>query len=780
MFRLGRIMRWSVVPGRAASRLRAARRRRYSDELGSHGSTLSPEGRLSGGGAPMATGHVLDVASARPRPARRRRAIVCLAAVALSAVTVAPVGPVAAKDRAGGSPVVEPAVHSDVSAPLSGMTPAPIVDVKERKEKKKFALPLGAAGGEDSAVQGSPGAEAAPATTTSFDGIGKGLGTYAPRWAPPDTNGAVGPDHYFEIVNADIAVFSKSGALLYGPVPTNTLWSGFGGSCQVRDDGDGVVEYDRLAGRWVITQFTNDNTNTECVAVSTTGDPLGSYARYSFTYPAFPDYPKLAVWPDAYYITFNLFGPNGFAGGMVCAYDRASMLAGQPATQQCFNLGTSYGGLLAADVDGATPPPAGSREFVLNYGSNRLNAWKFHVDWAAPANTTLTGPTAIGVASFSAACGGGGCIPQPATSQKLDSLADRLMSRLAYRNFGDHESLVVNHSVGTGFLNQGPSGVRWYELRNPGGALSVYQQGTYVPDSTYRWMGSIAMDQASNIGLGYSASSGSVRPSLRYTGHLVSDPLGVMGQGEGILQAGTGSQLPNLGRWGDYSSMTIDPADDCTFWYAGEYLKADGTFNWSTRIGSFRFPSCGAPAATAPGAPTGATATAGNGQATVSFSPPASDGGSPITSYTVTSTPGGVTASGGSSPITVSGLTNGTTYTFTVHATNAVGSGPESTPSNGVTPSGTPPPTITTTTLPQGRLSTPYSATLHASGGVQPYTWRIAAGALPPGLSLNSSTGTISGTPTKVANFSFTVGVSDSQTPAQTASRALTLKVAKK
>jgi hypothetical protein len=387
-------------------------------------------------------------------------------------------------------------------------------------------------------------------------------------------------------------------------------------------------------------------------------------------------------------------------------------------------------------------------------------------------------------------------------------------------------------------------------------------------------MGSIAMDQAGNIGLGYSASSSSVRPSLRYTGHLVSDPLGVMGQGEGILQAGTGSQLPNLGRWGDYSSMTIDPADDCTFWYAGEYLKADGTFNWSTRIGSFRFPNCGTPAATAPGAPTAvtatagdgqatvtfspptsdggsaiasytvtstpgnltasgpsspitvtgltngtaytftvhatngvgsgpesspsnsvtptssvltapgaptaATATAGNGQASVSFNPPASDGGSPISSYTVTSNPDGQTASGPSSPLTVTGLTNGTTYTFTVHATNAVGSGPESTPSNGVTPTGTPPPTITTTSLPQARVNTPYSATLQASGGVQPYTWRIAAGALPPGLSLNTSTGTISGTPTKVANFSFTIELTDSQTPAQTASRALTLKVAKK
>lgn len=729
----------------------------------------------------MAIGRLSGMIAPAHRPGRRSARSPIVIATILAALAVAPLPAVMAKEHPDGSQlIVGPAAHADVSAPLSSMTAAPVVDAKEKKEKKKYDLPaVAASGASDPAVQSVPGAEAAPSTATSFDGIGKGLLTYSPRWAPPDTNGAVGPDHYFEVVNADLAIFSKSGALLYGPVGTNTLWAGFGGSCELRDDGDAVVEYDRLAGRWVVTQFTNDNTNTECVAVSTTGDPMGTYARYSFTYAAFPDYPKLAVWPDAYYITFNMFGANGFAGGMVCAYDRASMLASQPATQQCFNLGTSYGGLLPADVDGSTAPQAGSREYVLNYGSNRLNLWKFHVDWANSSNTTLSGPTAIGVAAFSPACGGA-CVPQPATTQRLDSLSDRLMTRLAYRNFGDHESLVVNHSVATGFLNQGPSAVRWYELRDPGGTPTVYQQGTYAPDSTYRWMGSVAMDQAGNIGLGYSASSSSVRPSLRYTGHLTTDPLGVMGQGEGILQAGTGSQLPSLGRWGDYSSMTIDPSDDCTFWYAGEYLKTDGTWNWSTRIGSFRFANCGAPVATAPGAPTAATATAGNGQATVSFSPPASNGGSPITSYTVTSTPEALTVSGVGSPIAVTGLTNGTAYTFTVHATNAVGSGPESAPSNSVTPTAVTPVTITTTNLPAGRVNTPYSATLQASGGALPYAWRIASGGLPPGLALDPSSGRISGTPTKVANSSFTVAVSDSSSPSQTATKALTIKISKR
>jgi hypothetical protein len=729
----------------------------------------------------MATGYLLSAFS--PASHRRRRGLrplIALATAALVGAAIAPPALVAAKDHGPGTPqlLVSAAVKWDVSPPLSSMAAAPVIDAKVKKEHKKNDIPLAPSGNApDTVIQATPGTAAAPATTASFDGIGVGLRSYAPGWAPPDTEGAVGPTQYFEIVNTDIAIFSKAGALLYGPVPTNTLWSLFGGSCQNSNSGDGIVEYDRLAGRWVVTQFANDGSNTECVAVSTTGDPTGTYARYAFTYPAFPDYPKLSVWPDAYYITFNLFNSSGFAGGMVCAYNRASMLAGLSATQQCYNVGTGYGGLLPSDLDGSARPPAGSPDFILNYGSSRLNLWKFHVDWATPANSTLSGPTAIAVASFSAACGGGTCIPQPGTSQKLDSLADRLMSRLAYRNFGDHESLVVNHSVGTGFLNLGPAGVRWYELRDPNGTPTVYQQGTYAPDSTYRWMGSIAMDQVGNIALGYSASSSSVRPSVRYTGHLVSDPLGVMGQGEGILQAGSGSQLPSLSRWGDYSSMTVDPTDDCTFWYVGEYLKTNGTWNWSTRIGSFRFSTCGS-AATVPGAPTNVIATAGNAQATVSFSPPASDGGSPITSYTVTSTSGNLTATGGSSPITLTGLTNGTPYTFTVHATNVVGPGTESSASNSVTP--TAPLTITTTLLPAGRLNRSYSATIKATGGALPYAWTIASGTLPPGLILGASTGTMSGTPTRTGTYSFTVSVSDSSTPRQTASRAFSITISKK
>ena len=401
-------------------------------------------------------------------------------------------------------------------------------------------------------------------------------------------------------MNESFAVFNKStGAITAGfPKAGDTLWAGFGGGCEANNDGDPIVQYDKAANRWIMTQFSvTTKPYLQCVAVSTTSDATGTYNRYAFSYGAtlFSDYPKLAVWPDAYYISFNIFN-NGttFAGSKVCAYDRSSILTGAVPTQQCFQLSTSYGGLLPSDLDGVTAPPAGSPNFFLNFGLNSLNLWKFHVNWTTPGSSTLTGPTIIPVAAFTAACGGGGtCIPQPGTSQALDSLADRLMYRLAYRRFADgHEALVVNHSVKvSGTKRSQLTGIRWYELRTPNGTPSIFQQGTFSPDSTNRWMGSIAMDKVGNIALGYSASSGSVFPSIRYTGRLTGDPLNAM-QAETTILTGLGSQLANLSRWGDYSAMTVDPVDDCTFWYTTEYLKASGTFNWSTRIASFKFPGC--------------------------------------------------------------------------------------------------------------------------------------------------------------------------------------------
>jgi len=496
---------------------------------------------------------------------------------------------------------VSHAVHSDVSPPLRSLQAAQSPGAEQHREKPLRPIPQNqlVTNGPDGAVQETPGMYVGTTNGLNFPGVGKGDYGFAPNAAPPDTNGAVGATQYVQWVNESFAVFNKStGALVYGPVAGNTLWAGFGGGCQTNNDGDPIVQYDKLANRWIMTQFSVSTTPyLQCVAVSTTSDATGSYSRYAFNYgnTQFPDYPKLGVWPDGYYISYNIFN-NGttFAGSKVCAFDRTSMLAGAAATQQCFQLSTSYGGLLPSDLDGTTAPPAGSPNFFLNFGTNSLNLWKFHVDWTNSANTTLTGPQKIAVATFTPACGGGGtCIPQPGTRQQLDSLADRLMYRLAYRNRGGVESLVINHSVsvGTNKRNQVTS-VRWYELRSPSGTPAVYQQGTLgSSDGTHRWMGSIAMDKVGNIALGYSASSSSVYPSVRYTGRLITDALNTM-EAEGSIQAGVGSQLPNLSRWGDYSGMTIDPVDDCTFWYTNEYLKSSGTFNWSTKIASFRFPSC--------------------------------------------------------------------------------------------------------------------------------------------------------------------------------------------
>ncbi len=442
-----------------------------------------------------------------------------------------------------------------------------------------------------------------PAVGTSaglnFAGVGNGDYGFVPNAAPPDTNGAIGATQYVQWVNESFAVFDKTnGAILTGfPKAGNSIWAGFAGACATNNDGDPIVQYDKIANRWVLTQFSVTTTPyLQCVAVSTTSDATGSYNRYAFSYGSgFNDYPKMGVWPDGYYITYNIF-TNGttFAGSKLCAFDRTAMLAGAPATQQCFQLSTSFGGVLPSDLDGATLPPAGSPNFMLNFGTNSLNEWKFHADFATPANATLTGPFNIPVAAFTAACGGGTCIPQAGTTNKLDSLADRLMYRLAYRNRAGVESLVVNHSVKAGGSKRAEvDGVRWYELRSPNGAsgASVFQQGTYAPDSTSRWMGSIAMDKTGNIAIGYSASSGSVAPSIRYTGRLISDALGTM-QAETTILAGGGSQTGNLHRWGDYSAMTVDPVDDCTFWFTTQYLKSSGSFNWSTRIASFKFPSC--------------------------------------------------------------------------------------------------------------------------------------------------------------------------------------------
>jgi hypothetical protein len=448
-----------------------------------------------------------------------------------------------------------------------------------------------------------------PGASLNFDGLGNGQLGFTVSSAPPDTNGAVGATQYVEIVNSSFAVFNKAnGAIVAGPTTTNTLWSGFGGGCQTNDDGDGIVLYDKLAGRWVISQFSVSTTPyLQCVAVSTTSDATGTYNRYSFQYSNFDDYPKMGVWPDGYYTTFNMFNGNTFVGADSCAYNRTAMLAGSAAQQVCFQQGSGVGGLLPADMDGTTAPPAGSPNYQIYYGTNSLQMYKFHVDFVTTANSTYTGPTNIPVAAFSPLCGGGTCVVQPSGGNQLDSLADRLMFRLAYRNLGNHESLVTSHSVVAG----SSGGIRWYEIQNPSGTPVVAQQSTFAPDSNYRWMSSVAMDQAGDIAVGYSVSSSSVDPSVRFAARLATDPVSTLGAevsavAGGGVQNGSTSNGP-LTRWGDYSAMTVDPVDDCTFWYTQEYMKTTGSFNWNTRIASFKFPSCGASGPTASLNPTSLT-----------------------------------------------------------------------------------------------------------------------------------------------------------------------------
>lgn len=501
-----------------------------------------------------------------------------------------------------GPEVTGEAAHA-VSPRVADMGTVSAPGLEQKREKPLRLLPP-AIGQEqpDPVVQQSVGPYVSTTTPIGYAGVGAGDYGFAPNAAPPDPNLAVGATQIVQWVNESFAVFDKStGGLLKGPVAGNTLFAALGGGCATNNDGDPIAQYDKIANRWVLTQFSVSTTPyLQCVAVSTTSDATGTYNLYAFSYGStqFNDYPKLGIWPDAYYVTFNIFN-NGktFAGSKLCAYHRAAMLAGTAAGQQCFQLSSSYGGVLPADLDGAASlPAAGTPEPFINFGTNSLNVWRFLVNWTTPSSSTLTGPINVPVASFTEACSGGTCIQQPGTSNRLDSLADRLMYRFAYRHStstSSAETAVVNHSVKvSGSKRSQVVGIRWYQLGNlTSGTPSVVQQGTYSPDSNSRWMGSIAMDKVGNIAVGYSESSTAKFPSVYYTGRLAGDPLGTL-QSEGLLKAGSGSQTGSLTRWGDYSALSLDPSNDCTFYYTNEYEKASGSFNWSTWIGSFSFPGC--------------------------------------------------------------------------------------------------------------------------------------------------------------------------------------------
>jgi hypothetical protein len=410
----------------------------------------------------------------------------------------------------------------------------------------------------------------------------------------PDANGAVGATQYVQYVNAQFAVYSKAtGTLLLGPVSGNSLFSGFGGPCQTNNSGDPIVLYDQAAMRWVFSRHATPSGGPyfHCIAVSTSSDATGTYNRYAFALPGqFPDYPKLGVWSDGYYFTADLLDQNNkfvLTGVLTCAFDRSAMIANLPAKAVCFQLDSTFHSLLPADLDGSNPPPVGVPNILLSLGTNALAMWKFHVDFTTTSNSQITGPVLLAVNSFTPACGGKVCVQQLGTSQQLDSLADRLMYRLAYRRVltsPSHGSLLVTHTVGS------PPAIRWYEIWNPGGTPTIHQQGTYRPDGLARWMASMAMDKVGNIAVGYSVSGSTIFPSIRFTGRLATDPLGTL-EGEQVIINGNAAQ-EGSNRWGDYTAIAVDPVDDCTFWYTNEYENVSGSFNWKTRIASFKFPSC--------------------------------------------------------------------------------------------------------------------------------------------------------------------------------------------
>ncbi len=431
--------------------------------------------------------------------------------------------------------------------------------------------------------------------------------------APPDPDGTIGLNNYVEIVNLVFGVYDRHGNLLAGPTQLGSLWAGFSITDCTDNSGDPIVLYDRTNNRWLLTQFTTRGPNYyNCVAVSQTSDPAGAYYRYAFAEgPNFPDYPKYGDWSNSYLISSRDFGNNGSYGISIYGLEKNKMVQGNPNARSVhYFLDSSIipiaqigDGLLPADVDGPLPAPGapaplvGTQNILGPYGAtfDGLNIYDLTIDWPH-GTSSLSGVTQVPVDTFNSTfpCGSGrACIPQPGTSQKLDFLGYRQRPtwRLAFRKFSGYETMVTNQSVQA---SPGVAGVRWYEIRRSHGVYSLFQQGTYAPnDGVNRWMGSAAMDKFGNIGVGFSVSDGtSVFPGIRYTSRKRTDPLGMMTGQEKVIIAGSGSQNSGVNRWGDYTSLNLDPRDDCTFWYVNEYYQTTSAEGWQTRIGSFKLHGC--------------------------------------------------------------------------------------------------------------------------------------------------------------------------------------------
>jgi len=565
--------------------------------------------------------------------------------VALSVIVVIPAAAAPQQQGKGPQPKFTNAVAFDVSPALRDIKPLPHATPNtDFLEIRPDRGPQGENGAfqADGALQAELSAASIPATDANFEGLSNqdNFNVFGGRVNPPDPVGAVGPDHYVQMINLVFGVFDKQGNLLLGPVDTGTLWSGFEVPDCTDPSGDPIVLYDQFVDRWILTQFTTSGLSDptrpfwNCVAISTTGDPTGAYYRYAFeteNFQYFPDYPKYGVWTDSYVIATREFGPTVEYGIGVYALEKNKMVNGQPdARSVSFFLDGNDpdilplvgDGLLPADIDGKQKPPpnssiplVGTQDDGAFYGatSDALNIWELNVKWRSTPIATLEFAAQLQVNSFDSIfpCGptSRDCLPQPGITnptQYLDvqSYRQRPLWRLAYRNFKGYESLVTTQTVEA---LPGEAGMRWYEIRRADGrtvypaggpSYSLYQQGTYAPgDGVHRWMGSVAQDKQGNMALGYSVVNGvDVYPGIRYTGRLSGDPLGQMTLGEGTIVDGTGVQTTTNSRWGDYSSMNIDPTDDCTFWYVNEYYTAEGqatsVAGWQTRIASFKLPGC--------------------------------------------------------------------------------------------------------------------------------------------------------------------------------------------
>jgi hypothetical protein len=474
-----------------------------------------------------------------------------------------------------------------------------------------------------------------PTPSLSFDGLSNSdnAAAYGMRVVPPDANGDVGPNHYVQSVNILTRVFDKSGNPLTPPFKLSSIFSVLGTACSTRNDGDPIVLYDALADRWILSQFCNNFPPfRQLIAVSKTSDPTGSYYVYEFVMPnvKFNDYPKLGVWTDGYYMSTDEFLGSDYAGSGVFAFDKKKMLVGDSSASYIyFDLASPttirIGGLLPSDFDGLNAPPANAPNVFVGYQATEygdpndaLRLFDFHPDFTNPNNSTFSerAESPLPVAAFDPTSPEGRAdVPQPSTDERLDAQSDRLMYRAAYRNFGTHQSLVVNQTVRVSPLGQTyRGGVRVYELRKTNANFVVQEQSTFGTNDVSRWLGSAAQDYQGNLAFGYSVSGENKNPSIFYSGKLANESAGTFRQ-EAALVNGTGVQTAFGSRWGDYSSIAVDPTDDCTFWLTNEYYtaesQAENPFGWLTRIGRFKYNECvRAPSATI----TGTVTNSANGQ----------------------------------------------------------------------------------------------------------------------------------------------------------------------